>query len=332
VEYSFSIVGENPIMKNYFNYTIGLSYAVPAGKLYSRLICDNMSPISLLNKNTTVKPLIKKSDVTEYIWEVNNPVVVKEESSTPSWYSPYHTVQISNIKTWNEVKVHCRSLLTVGNYNKAVLHRMLDSITDVSMTEEQKITALISFVQTQVRYSGNENGIYSHVPRDPLFVLKNRFGDCKEKSVLLCELFRLMGIESYPVLVNTNYRGKVKNQNPSLYMFNHCISCFNYKGTYYYVDPTISYQRGDFRKRLVPNYETGMVLDAKETAFETIPTEFNDKSTTLEEFSIEESGDTKLKVTTVCKGYAADEMRYTFLTNSIYDIQDYYKQFYYKYT
>ena len=332
VEYSFSIVGENPIMKNYFNYTIGLSYSVPAGKLYSRLICDNKAPISLLNKNTTVKPLIKKGDVTEYIWEVNNPLVVKEESSTPSWYSPYHTVQISNIKTWNEVKVHCRSLLTVGDYNKALLQHTLDSITDVSMTDEQKITALISFVQTHVRYSGNENGIYSHVPRDPLFVLKNRFGDCKEKSVLLCELFKLMGIESYPVLVNTNYRSKVKNQNPSLYMFNHCISCFNYKGMYYYVDPTISYQRGDFRKRLVPNYETGMVLDAKETAFETIPTELNNKSNTLEEFSIEESGDTKLKVTTVCKGYAADDMRYTFLTNSVYDIQDYYKQFYYKYT
>ncbi len=332
VEYSYSIIGENPIMKNYFNYTLWLSYSVPVGKIHTRVLFPKSTEISILNNNTSVKPVIKVSDVNDYTWEINNPQVTKEESAVPSWYTPYQRVQISNLKNWNEVKSHCKTLLLVGNYNKHGIQKMVDSIVKPKQNIEDKITSIIEFVQTHVRYSGNENGIYSHVPRTPEFVLKNRFGDCKEKSVLLCEMMKLIDVESYPVLVSTTLCNKVKDQNPSINIFNHCISLFTYKGKHLFVDPTISYQRGSFKLRKCPNYELGMVMDNSKDAFEIIPNDIESKSTVAEEFVIEKSGDTKLKVTSKYTGFNADEIRYTFLTNSLYDIQDNYKQFYYKYT
>ncbi len=167
VEYSYSVTGRNPIMKSYFNFNLSLSYSVPVGKISERIIFPKSTELSLLSKNTSVKPVIKQTDVNDYVWEAYNPVVISMESSTPSWYNPFQQVQVSNIKSWQEVKMHCGTLLNVGKYNQTGLKKIVDSITALNPDKEAEITAVIEFVQTHIRYSGNEGGIYSHVPRSP---------------------------------------------------------------------------------------------------------------------------------------------------------------------
>ncbi|MBA2612731.1 MAG: DUF3857 domain-containing protein [Bacteroidetes bacterium] len=332
VEYSFSIIGENPIMKNYFNLSLWLSYSVPVGKIYLRVIFPKNIEPSISNQNISISPKIKITDVNDYTWEVNNPKITKLESSTPSWYNPYRRVQISNLKNWNEVKEHCRSLLAVSAYNNLGLKKIVDSIAKSTKNIEEKITSIIEFVQTHVRYSGNEAGIYSHVPRSPEYILKNRFGDCKEKSTLLNEMLKLIEVKAYPVLINTSLGKTLTDQNPSIDVFNHCISCFIYEEKYYFVDPTISYQRGNFKLRIVPSYEIGMVLDNSKNTFETIEPDLKSTTSMLEEFFIEKTGGARLKVTSVFTGSSADASRYDFLVNSLYDVQDAYKKFYTRFT
>ena len=331
VEYSYSIVGKNPVMADYFNFDFRLSYSAPVGKVHYRVIFAKHIIPSVI-KNTNLEPRITAGDVNDYVWDINNPPVVTVESSTPSWYKKYDRVQISNLKSWLEVKEHFKTLLKVQHYNTAGIKRIVDSITRITTDPEARITAAITFVQNHVRYSGNENGIYSHVPRTPDFVLKNRFGDCKEKSMLLTEMLRRMDISTWPVLVNTSLGEKVKERNPSINTFNHCIVGFLYNNKMYFVDPTVTYQRGNFKLRIVPGYETGMVLNDEPSAFENIPTDLSSITKIKEEFIIGESGDTELKVTTIATGTDADDVRYYFLTNSLYGIQESYKKFYHKFT
>lgn len=332
VEYSYSKIGKNPIMKDYFNFDLWLSYSVPVGKINMRVIFDKNTVPSIINNNTSIKPLIKTTNVNDFIWEINTPKITTVELSTPSWYNLYQRVQISNLKDWKQVKEHCKSLLNIPGYNKASLTKVVDSITNSTQNKENQITSIIEFVQTHIRYSGNENGIYSHVPRTPDFVLKNRFGDCKEKSTVLNEMLKLIGIEAYPVLINTSLGKKIIEENPSITVFDHTISNFIYEGKNYFVDPTISYQRGNFKLRNVPSYEIGLILNNKPTTFEVIPIDLNSKTKILEEFFIDAAGDARLKVTSVCTGSSADDNRYYFSLNSIYDVQNSYKKFYTKYT
>ncbi|MFY9309681.1 MAG: DUF3857 domain-containing protein [Bacteroidia bacterium] len=333
VEFCYSYSGKNPIMADYFNRNFSLSYSEPVGKIYARIVFPKSVTPNIIYKNTEIKPVIKQEAVNDYVWEVNNPTVLTLESSTPQWYDPYAEVQISNLGSWQEAKKHYQTFFNLKKYDNSGLKIIVDSIVNSTKYKDAQISGIVDFVQKQVRYSGDESGIHSHIPRTPDLVLKNRYGDCKEKSVLLNEMLKLMEVEAYPVLVNTTIGKRLMDHVPSINIFDHCISVFVYKNRLQFIDPTISYQRGHFESRLVPAYETGMIMDGKEETFTTIPVdERTSKSDVREDFTIEASGDTRLRATTVYTGSLADEIRYTFLTNSLDDIQENFKQFYTRYT
>jgi hypothetical protein len=332
IEYCFSLDGENPIMGNYFDYEFSLGFSDPVDKVYYRILFPKETKPTILNKNTSVQPAIRQTNLNDYVWEVINPAPLKQESSVPLGYDPYPTVQISNVNNWNEVKSHFRSMMVLPPYDHSELKLITDSVTKISPNPEVQISAIVDFVQKHIRYSGNENGIYSHVPRAPDYVLKNRYGDCKEKSVLLNELLRLIHIEAFPVLINTTLRVKTPEQVTAIHSFNHCISSFIVAGKLYFIDPTISYQAGSFKHRVLPNYGTGMILDNKPQAFTAIPVNLSSTTKIEDDFIISDSADTKLNVACTYTGTDADDMRYYFKSTSISEIQDYSKKYYNKYS
>jgi hypothetical protein len=331
LEYSYSIIGDNPIMKNYFAYRSSVSFSSPVGRIYYRYVFPKECKVIISKKNTTLKPTISKGETTEYVWQIDNPTVLYTESNVPSWYNAYGEIQLSNINTWEEVKAHCMNLFKLENYDTKEINRIADSIKEKYTSTDDQITASVDFVQTHIRYSGNENGIYSHIPRKPDFVLKNRYGDCKEKTVLLNELLKRFNIEAFPVLINTYYGSHIKEEYPGIMRFDHTISGFVFEGKNHFIDPTISYQRGAFINRGAPLYEMGMALSNNHPTFVEIPIDTKAKTEVDEYFYIRKSNDVELTVKTVYKGSNADNLRYYFLTNSIDEVQENYKKYYAKY-
>ncbi len=328
VEYSFSVKGENPIMKNHFDCELETSYSVPVGKIYHRLLFPPDVTPTIIYTKSDKQPEIKKDKLTEYSWTYDQPAIVTSDPSPPIWYSAFGNVRISTFKSWEEVKEHCGNFYQFKQFDKSELNFIVDSIRGKTNDTEKQITSIVQFVQSQVRYSGNENGIYSHVPRNPAAVLNNRFGDCKEKTVLLNELLKMIGIESYPALINTNLKGKVELTAPAIGSFNHVISAFEYKNQLYFIDPTISYQRGPFTIRPTPDYQSALVLNRPGEVFTHIPTDKSGRTEVLEEIKISENGDAELSVVSNYFGSSADDSRYEFLVNSMDQIQESYRKFY----
>jgi hypothetical protein len=86
-----------------------------------------------------------------------------------------------------------------------------------------RIRALAEFVQKEIRYVSIQIGIGGFQPNHASEVLSKRYGDCKDKATLLSAMLASTGIESYPVIVNTD-RGFVSPDSPvSLYSFNHAV-------------------------------------------------------------------------------------------------------------
>ncbi len=328
IEYAYSIKGRNPILKNYFDADLSTSYAVPVGKVFYRITMNPSEEPQIVYKNQTLEPIIEINAYKSYTWEITTPPIIKSEENIPLWFSPFGSIQITNLKSWLEVKAHCKTLFTLKPYNTKGIERIVDSIRKTSTKLEDQVTAAITFCQSQIRYSGNEGGIYSHVPRSPDIVLKNHFGDCKEKSVLLKELLMRLGVNAYPVLINTYLDKKVQEHVPAINIFNHAIVMFQYNGSKFFIDPTIPYQSGPFHLRSCPRYETGMVLDSTTETFTDIPFDTQSKTYMHETFTINENGDAHLVVKTEFSGLNADEQRYYFLTNSIQDVQENYRKYY----
>jgi transglutaminase-like putative cysteine protease len=330
IEYCYSIRGYNKLYKGSFNKDFWFAYSVPIGRIKYKLFVLPETEPNFVYKSCDAKPVITKGKLKEYVWRVNTPSVITKENDTPSWYDPYPQMQVSTFKHWSDVKSWFETLFNLSTYNQSGLQSVADSIRkEFPDNTEKQITACVAFVQDHIRYLGNENGIYSHVPHSPDYVLKNRFGDCKDKSLLLVELLRLFEVTSYPALLNTSLQSTIKDQSPSAHRFDHCIVAIAYKNNLKFIDPTALYQAGVFSMRSLPNYETAMLLDHTSSIFTDIPTDLSSKMEMEEIFNIDElGGDATLKAIFKYSGSKAEDIRYYFETKSYAEIQEIFKSVY----
>lgn len=87
----------------------------------------------------------------------------------------------------------------------------------------ERIAELLAASHRQVRYTGVQFGDAGIVPRTPAETLSRRFGDCKDKAVLLTALLRREGIPAYVALLSAGFGPDAEPELPGLGLFNHAI-------------------------------------------------------------------------------------------------------------
>lgn len=336
IEYSYSVIGQNPVFQKQIDLHFFFTYSVPVGKLFYRIIYPSNIKLNRKDLNNTRfdGKEINNPDGNEIIWEVMNPPVVSLEDHTPSWYDPYAQSQVTTLESWESVKRWGISLFNFKNSNSKQLKELSEQLTENTGSDTSlKITKLVDFVQDEIRYSGNEQGIYSHKPHSPESVLQNRYGDCKDKSFLLAALCKNIGVECFPVLLNTTLSDQISNYLPSTRKFNHCIVAIRHKDKNIFIDPTNYLQKGSFENRQLPNYKKCMILDSSDYNFSNIPSDKLSKINFNETIEIDdETGDAVLTAVSVYHGINADNNRYTFASNSLNELQEGYRTYYLKYS
>jgi len=91
-------------------------------------------------------------------------------------------------------------------------------------SQVEAINRLLVRLGREVRYTGIELGEGGVVPRAPAETLKRKFGDCKDKAVLLTALLRTLDIPAYVALLNAGEGDEdVEASLPGLGAFNHAI-------------------------------------------------------------------------------------------------------------
>lgn len=86
-----------------------------------------------------------------------------------------------------------------------------------------RMEALVQDLHARIRYTGVQFGDGGLVPRPPHLTLERRFGDCKDKSVLLTTLLRRAGIPAYLALLTAGPGVDIDPDLPGLGLFNHAI-------------------------------------------------------------------------------------------------------------
>ncbi len=86
----------------------------------------------------------------------------------------------------------------------------------------QKMQAIASFVQHDIRYVAITLGIGGWQPHAAPDVFSHRYGDCKDKATLMRTMLREIGVDSYHVVINAK-RGVVTGEMPAHNGFNHVI-------------------------------------------------------------------------------------------------------------
>lgn len=326
IEYSYTTTGFNPIYNGKVSNTFYYQYAIPVNHIYTKLITDKDEHFSFKLYNNVSKPEIKDyPNFREYIWNVNALDFKLYENNTPPWIDIYKKASFTTIKNWGEVVNWALPLYT---YPKESIKKIAHSIPQEKNTKDA-ITSYIRFVQNKIRYLGFEGGINAFRPHTPQKVFNQRFGDCKDKSLLLVSLLRNIGVEAYPCLINSYLKDSVLSELPSINAFNHCIVNFSYNGKTYFVDPTISDQEGNLENLSVPDYAYGLLIKPNETKLTAISPTPNPSIKVKEIITLDSiNGNATFWVTTTYTGFKADETRSYFNSSSRESIKQDYTEFY----
>lgn len=261
VDYSFSIIGSNPIFAGSFSIAHSLDWSVPIDSLYVRLIWNKSKKLNYRVKNTELTVEQKNlAGGTEYWLEDQNIAAVKEEKNTPSWFDPHGIVYFSEVENWGEVADWGTQLFKNSIQTAPQLKDIVESIKSTTSSRSQQIAKILQFVQTDIRYLGIEFGENSHKPSLALDTLSRHYGDCKDKVSLLISLLNELGVEAFPALVNTRLKTELINRLPSYSVFDHVIAKVNFDGKTYWLDPTRLNQAGDLQDIYQPNYSYALIL------------------------------------------------------------------------
>jgi transglutaminase-like putative cysteine protease len=333
IEYSYTIKGSNPVFKGKFSGIFETGFSVPVYNLYYKLLVPDGRTVQIKNSLTNVTYETKKQgNETCYEWKLSQVPALHEQDRTPTWYDLYPMVMVSEYKNWKEVNDWAMKLFPFDGKLSAGLQKRIKEIKAAHQSTEQRILAALHFVQDDVRYMGIEMGQNSHRPNSPDKIFAQRFGDCKDKSYLLCTLLRAIGVEANPVMINTSFKKTIMHWLPGPQSFDHVTVRVTYNGRYYWFDPTTSYQRGNIDAISYPNYHCGLVISDSTTSLTTIPLQNKGMVQVQEQFDIPDmSGNARLIVKTVYTGSYADDMREQFNSNSKSEMKKTFREYYARY-
>jgi transglutaminase-like putative cysteine protease len=332
VDYSYTVSGENPVLNGRFADTFYLADQQPIQHLSYRLIWPSQRTLAVKNENTEIAPAVHEvANESEYVWERRNVIAISVDDATPDWYDPYPTVSLSEFQTWQDVTQWALPLYGATTLDAPELNLKIRKWEADFGSPEQRTVAALRFVQDEIRYLGIELGRYSHQPTLPAKVFARRFGDCKDKSMLLAILLKSMGIDAAPALVNSSAGRSLDNRQPSPFAFDHVIVQAKIGGKTYWLDPTISYQRGGLDKYYDPPYERALVLRPDTTALEKIPLPALSSGSIIVSENYDGPsgpGPISLLVRTTYLGAEADSMRYLVSGSSLAELSKSYLNFY----
>lgn len=149
--------------------------------------------------------------------------------------NPY--VLFSTFESWEDIFAWWRSLYQDKIAPDAEIRAKAEALTRDKKTAQEKIRAVYNFCAQHIRYVAVEYGDAGYEPHKAEEIFKNKYGDCKDKTVLLIAMLGAVGIEAYPVLISTGDSYEVERDLPAL-LFNHAIAAVETGGQLVFMDPT----------------------------------------------------------------------------------------------
>ncbi len=330
IEYAYTLIGRNPVFGSKFFGELETGFSVPVKHLRYRVLMPAGRVLHLLKKGPAPDPTVgTENGNTVYEWSMEDLAAVQGENHMPSWYDPYGWICLSEYESWKQVNDWACTLFAANQAPEGGLADKIAQIRASSSDPEQRVLAALRFVQDDIRYMGIEMGPNSHQPHNPSKVFAQRFGDCKDKSLLLCTMIRALGVQAYPVLINTDDKDRLEQELPSPNDFDHATVKVVLEDKSYWLDPTISFQRGRLKDLSFPDYRCGLVLSDTTQSLSYIPLQGESIMDISEVVTMDNlSGPGRLEVTTTFRGSYADDLRADVNTSSLSDIQKNYLKFY----
>jgi hypothetical protein len=201
-----------------------------------------------------------KTPARTYVWEGRKLPAIPFDDNLPGTAYPYWPqLRVSSYTTWSDVVRWAEPLFTTPEKLPEPLPGLIEKWKQLG-APEQRLAAAVHWVQDDIRYFALELGEHTLRPRPLADVCSTRYGDCKDKALLLATVLRALGFDAWPALVNTYWRDRLHVVRPDPHAFNHAVVAYQFRGTLHWVDATLSKQKGRPGEWAFPPLRTALII------------------------------------------------------------------------
>ncbi len=173
-----------------------------------------------------------------YAWEKKAVPPVIEEPSMPDRSELVPRVYASLFEDWSYLNDWIGGLQQERMTATEAVRSQADAIVGEREDPEEIMSALYHWVQKNIRYVSIKSSLSSGWSGHPAEeTLRQGYGDCTDKSVLLATMLKHHGFDAQPLVVRTNDRGDFVPKYPYL-ACNHAITVIEHDGRKLYLDST----------------------------------------------------------------------------------------------
>ena len=261
LDYAYSIKGKNPAWGSQFTFGASQQYSVPVGRITNRILIKDGLDHQIKGYANAAEPEITRLDgFTELKWNADTVAGLDVEEDRPYWNYGYPISKVTSFRDWKAVGTHFSRAYDPKDRITSAITDIANEIKAEHPETKHQLRAALDYVQSNIRYLGIELGAGGYVPRAPDRVLKRRFGDCKDMTLLLLAILSELEIEASPLLVNLDDGHGLEITLPSIGVFDHVIVTAFIDGQQYFLDPTKGKQLGDIDHMEQGDYGKGLVI------------------------------------------------------------------------
>ncbi|MCH6256986.1 DUF3857 domain-containing protein [Puniceicoccaceae bacterium K14] len=244
------------------------------------------------------------------IWHTDYPNVFENVLYAPdiTSYMPMLWISSKEDESWGKIADEYYSDIQEYLDTTSPSCEQIASALNHDDTVKSKIDAVMAYISSNYTYKAILFGPKARIPRTFSEIEANKFGDCKDHTVVAIQLLRELGIEAHPSLVNT-YR--VANSDAiSLDQFDHMIVYVPEATENQFIDPTDHFLAKSYRPQRLDG-QPALVIKKNGSFLDTIDQyrDIDNRISIQRDINLSGANDTLIKEKVTAKGITASFIR-----------------------
>lgn len=192
------VAGEHALHGRFYHSNSWLSWGVHVQEQECRYINESSNALSIqhLDTDNNINKVWAVEPGSSYTHTLSELLPEQSVDFLPHWYWSA-CLRVTTQQSWADISAHLHAKNKDHNVLNGVLDaELIEDIPNINWRDKsvETITAIVRFVQDDIRYRSESNGIYTHTPKSVAQTLRRRTGDCKDKSALLAVLLARIGV------------------------------------------------------------------------------------------------------------------------------------------
>lgn len=239
-EFKYEVVEFAPLIKGLFNLNFYLSDLQPCLMDVMELIIPRDFPVVIRPRNgaKVPPPRALPGNRLLYRWQTHYLQEIESEPYMPSGdeFLPY--VEVAKRLSWEELhrwlSTRLKPAVQLPSEGQSLVKTLLAGVQD----PVQKVSTLFEWVQENIR--ATSAGFYEFKPTSLSRVLRERYANEIEASILLCAMLRFAGIQAELAFADSGAdyeKAPTRKELPNPYIFDSCLVAVNLQGQTLWLDP-----------------------------------------------------------------------------------------------